>query len=295
MIFNKLTINDIPKLKKYLCGTMARVCDYTVGGVFIWRDYFDTYYCIEKDTLILKNTYDGTMTFSMPTGKCVDEVLSELFNHCKKEGRSLIINTATNDVVSRIERFFEIKCTPERDLSDYLYSSRNLSTFSGHKFNGQRNHINYFLNNNADYRIVPVNAENSELLIDFMRAYECEYKKDGEMFAEEIKKIREVLLNFDIYNQSGVYLEVSGEIVAFSLGEIVGDTLYVHIEKALSKYRGAYQMIVREFVKYHLERSNFEYVNREDDMGDEGIRRSKLSYHPLEIIEKFTVELLKRK
>lgn len=88
----------------------------------------------------------------------------------------------------------------------------------------------------------------------------------------------------------GAFIEVDGNIVAMSVGEVVNDTLYCHIEKANRDYHGAYQMIVREFASHILEKyPDVKYINREEDVGDEGLRKSKLSYHPIDLLDKYCV------
>ena len=109
-------------------------------------------------------------------------------------------------------------------------------------------------------------------------------------FSKKIDEILESIEKFKIYEQTGMALYADGYIIGFAIGEILNDTLFVHIEKADSEYRGAYQIIVNEFAKMHMN-YNIEYINREDDAGDENLRISKMSYHPCEIIKKYTVEI----
>jgi hypothetical protein len=115
--------------------------------------------------------------------------------------------------------------------------------------------------------------------------------KDSEYFREERDAVFEVLRNYEAYGFFGGVLRDAGEILAFSLGETVGDTLFVHIEKANPQRRGAYQAMVNEFAK-RFAGPGVKYINREEDCGDEGLRRSKLSYHPCRLVEKYLVETL---
>ena len=98
-----------------------------------------------------------------------------------------------------------------------------------------------------------------------------------------------MLENYKKYNMLGGVLRVNGKIIGYSIGEIIGDTLFDHIEKADISYHGAYQMLTNSFLKEFAADESVKYVNREEDCGDEGLRKSKLSYHPVELIEKNTI------
>ncbi len=99
----------------------------------------------------------------------------------------------------------------------------------------------------------------------------------------------EILKNYGAYGMSGGLLRAQGKVVGFSMGEVYKDTLYIHIEKADTAYRGSYQVLLNEFVKRFGAGTAF--VNREEDVGDEGLRISKLSYHPCEILKKSIVRI----
>ena len=165
----------------------------------------------------------------------------------------------------------------------------DLSTFKGKKFNGQRNHINKFKSLHPDYSFVEITKDNLNDIKEFFKKFTDLREMNGTE-TEESQKVLEVLDNFEIYKLTGYALKVGENIVAFSMGEVIGDVLFVHIEKADISYRGAYQMTVKEFA------SRFEnmatLINREDDSGDMGLRTSKLSYQPCEILDKYTVEIL---
>lgn len=287
--FNTLTLENAPTLRHFLCGDSERTCDFTFGGVVMWRRHFETCFAIADDTLILKNVYDGRVSFSMPVGKNPQGAVQLIREYCRENGVDAILNTVTETDCKTLENAFEIERKDERDLYDYLYSAESLSSFSGKKFNGQRNHINNFLANYPDFTVVEITDDNIRGLESFMCEYEKSTDKSSPVFRDELNMVREVLSQNSLYAQEGVFIEAGGKTVAFAMGEVVGDTLYVHIEKALSHVRGAYQMIVREFVRKLASKYDFTYVNREDDVGDEGLRRSKLSYHPLKLVQKYTV------
>ncbi len=295
--FQKLSLDDIPKIKQYFSFSnyngynkpSDRGCDNTIGGVFIWRDYFQTEYTVYSETLILKMKYlNGVTAFSVPLGNNVSFALIQIEDYCANERIPLVFCTVTKSDLLMLSEKYEYCSLSEKNWADYIYNAEDLSTFSGRKFNGQRNHINYFMKQYPDHSVLPISKDNISDVINFFNLYKIDNNSGTPIFLEEQRKVSEVLENYDLYSQSGCVIYVNGKVAAFSIGECIGDTLYVHIEKADVSYRGAYPMIVREFVRMYSD-CNVKYVNREDDSGDEGLRTSKLSYHPIEIIEKFTV------
>ena len=107
---------------------------------------------------------------------------------------------------------------------------------------------------------------------------------------ETRKKVLEVIDHYDRYGMTGGMLLAEGKIIGFSMGEILGDTIYIHIEKSIRDKKGAYQMLTNQYLKHYCTQ-DITYVNREEDMGDEGLRRSKNAYHPLKVLKKYTVEI----
>ena len=113
----------------------------------------------------------------------------------------------------------------------------------------------------------------------------------GSTEQEENRRVLEVLQNLDRYGMVGGVLTADGAIVGFSLGEIVNDTLFTHIEKADRNCKGAYQMLVNQFAAAYGS-GDVTYINREEDMGDPGLRRAKQAYHPVELLKKYVVEIM---
>jgi len=285
--FVKLDLNDIGEIKHYFEYSESRSCDYTVGGVFIWRDYYETEYAIFNETIIFKEKFhDGITAFSVPLGKDFDGSLVEIREYCRKTQIPLVFCRVTNEALEALKPFFVFDAKNERDWSDYLYEASDLISLKGRKYNGQRNHINHFKRTYPDYSFKRITESNIGDTIEFYKRVSDRKLETSDIFVEGKRKVYEVLENFDAYGFIGGVLHVAGEIVAFSVGGIQKDTLYVHVEKADTDYRGSYQMIVNEFAR-HFAVEGVLYINREDDAGDEGLRRSKLSYRPCEIIDKY--------
>ena len=127
-------------------------------------------------------------------------------------------------------------------------------------------------------------------VLAFLDRYAAGWDKAAPSFHEEVSKNREVLEHLSAYDMKGGVLRVDGGVVGFSLGEIVGDTLFTHIEKADRDYEGCYQMLVAQFAQ-RFAGGTAAFINREDDAGDLGLRASKLRYQPVALLEKFIVTI----
>ena len=305
LIFKKLGLSDIEIMKPYFLLSKNRACDNTVGGTFIWRDFFQMEYAAYKNNFIFKgkffisNENENITVFAMPLGKNTEEItdsLKQIESYCKENKIPMIICLATGEDIEIIEMLYKnINKSEEIGWSDYLYKASDLSTLAGRKYSGQRNHINYFKRTYENYDIKQINAENIDDARNFFEGYKNRHDKNLPALIEEAEKILEMLEsieNYRIYGQIGVVLYIDGAVAGFSIGEIINEILFVHIEKADLNYRGAYQIIVNEFVKQNINiNKNIIYVNREDDAGDENLKISKMSYHPCDIIKKYTVEI----
>ena len=214
-----------------------------------------------------------------------------IFEYCIAHNISAAFCAVTKRELEFYEAHYQIRdISFNRTWSDYLYEAERHRTFAGKKLSGQRNHVNKFLKTYDQWSFEPITKDN----IDEVRAF-CEEigqarAKESETYEAEQAVLNEVFSNLDAYGFFGNVLRVDGAIAAMAMGEIIGDTLFIHIEKASRAYFGAHQMIVREFANAH---TNDEvcYINREDDSGDEGLRTSKLSYQPCELLHKATIKL----
>ena len=176
-----------------------------------------------------------------------------------------------------------------RDTFDYLYEAEALKYFKGKKLSGQRNHVNRFLRTYGDeWSFSPLTAEDAADVEAFLVRYADATQKESTTFEEDLSKTREVLHTFADYGMVGGVLRVRGQVVGFSIGEVLGDTLFIHIEKADRTCEGGYQMLVSRFAQLYAV-DGVDYINREDDTGDPGLRTSKLSYKPVALLEKFAV------
>lgn len=285
-----LSLSDIPAVQPFLGYQHSRICDYSIGGIFMWREYFHTRFTIFEDTLLFQVRYlNGATAFPVPIGANQKAALEQIELYCRQNSIPLVFCTVPNNVLSLLkERYPDAEILPNRDWYDYLYRTQDLLEFRGKKYDGQRNHIHKFQKTCPGAVFREITEESLPRVREFYAAFAKAYEKPDPIAQEESSKVAELLEHYAEYGLFGGFLEVNGAIVSMSIGERVNDTLFVHIEKADIRYPGAYQVTVQEFLK-HFARSGDTFVNREEDVGDEGLRKSKLSYHPVELLEKSTV------
>ena len=291
MKFNKLTLDCIIALELFFRDNQCRICDCTVGGTFMWRDFHNTEYAIADETLYLKVSRPEP-AFAPPRGVGVGrESFERIRDYCAATGMPAQLCSVSKPVLKCILKMYpESRVWTDRVWSDYLYLSDDIVNLTGRKFSGQRNHINRFMREHPAWSFERVTEDNNADAMAFIGRFEQEYDSISPTYVEASRKALEVLDNLDLYGQFAGILYANGAIVGVSLGETVRDTLYVHAEKADTDYHGAYPMLVNQFARMFAT-EGIKYINREEDDGIEGLRTSKLSYHPTTLLEKYMVEL----
>lgn len=154
----------------------------------------------------------------------------------------------------------------------------------------KRNHVNHFAAENPDYVIEPLSDSNLEEVIDFFDHQGLAPDKSLSADYERLQ-VMDVLRHKDMYGFEGEVLSIPGRgVAAFTMGEVTGDTLYVHIEKMDHGTAGCGETISSHFVRSIMDKyPSVAYVNREEDTGDEGLRKAKLAYHPTKSLKKYNV------
>lgn len=279
----------------YFATQTDRFCDWTVGVTYLWRAPFHCHYAIEADCLLLSVQYDGVTYFTCPLG-CGDrdEAFRLLEKHCRDSGQALRFSPVSPaDTEDLRRRYGTVTVLANRDYYDYLYQYTDLATFAGRRYSGQRNHINQFIKRWPDWEYRSITREDVPTVKAFLQENNRRKATSEALSPAEITEESGCLQLLDIMHDlaeagipmTGGMLTVDNVIVAFSVGEQVGDTLYVHVEKGDTRYPGVYQLMVREYAA-HNGGEGILYINREDDAGDEGLRRSKLHYRPCALLEK---------
>lgn len=298
--FQPVTDEAALRLVDYLAGQPYRSCDYTIGAIYQWRAYFASAVAFVGPVAVLRADYpfpeDGH-SYMFPIGgggsAAIEAALDAVEEYTAALGIPLRYCAVpeAGAAVLRARYGARAVCTVHRDWADYLYMLDDLKTFPGKRFHGQRNHLNRFYKDNPGSRYVPITWDTLPRARAFLTEYVYRTPARSPIEAEEQCRAQELLEAVSLLQLQAGYLETArGDIVALSIGEVVGDTLYVHVEKARLDYPGAYQAIVSAFA-CHAAQPDTRYCNREDDSGEEGLRRSKEAYHPVAMIDKYWVNI----
>lgn len=287
--FQKITLEDRDRMKSYLSLQKTRSCEMTFANIYLWSRFYHVDYAIIEDTLVFRGQ-EETEFFDFPVGKPenVKKALAVLIQYCEEKGQDFVLGSITKEKEAWLQEMYPDKFEVEydRDAADYVYETEKLANLSGKKYHGKKNHINKFKKLYPDWSYETITNENVEecfqMALTWRRLNGCE--EDEEKNAEMCVTLNSLRL-FRELQLCGGLLRAAGEVVAFSIGEpVCDDTMVVHIEKAFSAVDGAYPMINQQFVLH--EAAGYAYVNREEDLGEEGLRRAKLSYHPVFMVEK---------
>lgn len=284
--FQPLTLQDIPRITPYFSYFHDRTCDFTVGGMFMWRSYFHMEYALHP-TGFYSRLYDenGQVFYNLPLAPRIGDALTEL---AEWTGGRLRFCTIPESYLPLFQdRFPGCQIEEQRDYFDYLYRADDLTTLAGKKYSPQRNRIHQFERSVDTWQFDPITPRNvSDVEAFFLQSYTTADRSSSAR--EENLRVLEVLRNLELYQMHGGVLWADGHIVGFSLGEILHDTLYTHIEKADRTCKGAYQMLTHQFAMRYAG-NGVQFINREEDMGDPGLRRAKSAYHPVTLLKKFVV------
>ena len=294
MLFQPITIENAHIVRQYYQHCDHRLCEYSVGVKLMWRGYLNACFTEAAGCLIVRSCTRGRTQFDYPIPGPegdVEEALRLIERWCTEKGYRLHLSPIPEDKAEKLlRRYPYMTVRSERAWKDYLYRAEDLATFAGRRYSGQRNHINKFRKNYPDTRFVELTAADAELIENFWRDYaEVFQKNDNDYARSELDHAQEMfrLLDQGWFVAGGLLLD--GRLIALSLGEKCGQTLQVHVEKALYQYAGVYPTMVQAFAAHYG--SDVQWINRQDDARDKGLRTSKLQYLPVELAGKMRLEV----
>ena len=294
MEFRRLDIEDKQTVQRYTLHGGYRNCDFAFANLYGWRFLYQTEIAEYGGFLLLRFYVGGELSYMFPLGEGdIRPVMEELMSDARTKGLPFAMYGLCKEKCYELESLFPGKFafTSRHDYSDYLYLRSDLSTLTGKKFQSKRNHVNKFRRSYPGYEFKPLSRSLVPECIELETLW-CRAKNCGEDRAlqNERKCMNAALSRFEELDISGGVLTVDGRIVGFTYGAPVNhDTFDTCVEKADTDYDGAYAMINHEFAKTIPEQ--YVYINREEDLGLEGLRKAKLSYQPHILLEKYRLEL----
>lgn len=288
--FKDITIQDKDTITSYTLNSCRRNCDLSFSNLCSWRFLYDTQFAIVDGFLVFKFWVDGELAYMMPVGEGnLKKVVNDLIEDAREAGSPFCMLGVCSCMREDLEAILpeQFTFTADRDYADYIYLRSDLSTLKGKKFQAKRNHINKFRNTYPNYEYSPITPERIQeclqLEAEWCKVNHCDQQEGT---GNERRALIYALHHFDELGLMGGILHADGKIVAFTFGMPINkETFGVHVEKADTNVDGAYAMINYEFANRIPEQ--YIYINREEDLGLEGLRRAKLSYQPETILEKY--------
>ncbi len=268
-------------------------CEYTFGNIMMWHEVYKNKIAQFEDFLVTCSHGDQIM-FAFPAGEGdLKKIVLEMESYAASLGQKLKIFGVTEKSMDALEKLFPGKFTftMHRGSCDYIYLTEKLAQLKGKKFHGKRNHIAAFEKAFPQWKYHEIGKSNIDLCIDMNRRWEKEnLERNPRDLSNEQKAISIAFENFFDLGLVGGFITANDSVVAYTIGEEINSEVFcTHIEKAFGDVRGAYPIINREFAKNTI--CSYKYVNREEDLGEEGLRKAKLSYQPDILLEKYTAEV----
>ena len=283
--FREITLEDKPLLEEILQNSKEVSCENTFVNLFVWQKAYNNQIALKNGNLFIKYGTEADESYRLPIGGDLEEGLREIIRHCG--GKYPVFWSPINEDFSRLPKWFSEKyhIVPTPDSFDYIYLQKDLAELGGKKYHSKRNHISAF-SKKYDWRYEEINQTNLESIKQCAEKWYAENQDRLDKYAlAERDGIKTVLDNLKMLNVTGGAVFVDTAAVAFTLGTPINDKVFdIFAEKALPEFATAYTVINNEFAKTL---KSFKYINREDDMGIEGLRRAKLSYKPEVILEKY--------
>lgn len=268
---------------------------FNFTNLFMWRSAYQIMWAVEDQVLYLKAIWDEEEFALQPIGpeEKMQQAIANWLAYFKEKNEPFFMYGVEKSMALELEKYSEAEFVIEedRDNFDYVYHSEDLIHLAGRKYHSKKNHLNSFKKSYPEAEYRPITEE---LITQCKLNINGWYKKHGTfddpILTTERNAIIEVLNNFDYLNLQGGALILDHRVVAFTFGEELNtDTAVIHVEKADPDVRGAYSAINQGFVEAAW--PHLTYINREEDMGLEGLRKAKNSYKPIKMIEKFNVKI----
>lgn len=265
------------------------ICDRSAGNVLMWESELDTELVTVDGHVAVAEHCGRNLCFSPAAG--APDAVPTVRALLDAYGTPLRLCPIGEDEKAPLEAAFgaRIRFDANDGAADYIYNAADLRQFCGKSYHTQKNHVNAFLREHPDYRFEPLTAESEAALTAFFDAYTAADDDDSASAKEEIAACRRILPLLGVLPLDTRLLTDGGRILGFTVMEKIGDTLMIHIEKGLPAVRGVYPMLVTLEANAY---PDVRFVNREEDDGNEGLRRSKQSYHPVRLLQKYYAEIV---
>lgn len=293
--FRQVKLEDKELIDSYIKKQNSKSCSISFANIYLWEPHYKVTFTIVENMLVFRSNGEKPY-FSFPIGGGdVKKAIDFMMEYCKEMNLEFKMYGVTQEQFHVIEELYpgEFQVEYNRDEANYVYETEKLINLSGKKYHGKKNHINKFKRLYPDWQYEDITDENLEECIEMAYGW----RKENDCDTNELKKVEfcvslNALKKLKELELIGGLIRAEGKVVAITVGEpLTNDTFVIHIEKAYAGVEGAYPMINREFLAHHA--TDYMYVNREEDTGAEGLRKAKLSYKPVFMVESGYVTKIK--
>ena len=292
--FLPLTVPLLAKITPMLAESEQMLCDYTPGGLlFGMRRLYSPTVCVRGEALYISVLSDDRThrEYLLPTS-IGEESLERLAQYAGESPRPLVLH-GTAKGAECAARYFRSGYEVSDELCDYVYDAQALASLEGPKYHTQRTNIRKFEREHDSWSYERIDPRNLAEAVAFADRLFASIEDDGSRFFRAgVEIVYDALANLDALSLRGGLLRADGEVCGVAVGFVKHGMLYIHVLRADRAMWGAWNMLCREFVRDNL--ADIEYVNMEDDLGDEGIRRMKMSYSPIEFIKRAKTAIIRK-
>lgn len=293
--FQKLELSQREYLNSYLFRARKHGCEYSFANMFLWGRQKAA---VRDGFLLRMSHFDRKIVYPFPVGEGdIKQALDAVIHDAAARGIPCCLATMTEEECQLVEKLYPgaFRFYSDRDSYDYVYAIDDLADLKGRKFQKKRNHLNRFRQNHPDAKIVPLDESNRVQAFFLAQKWyqsRCEAEPDRDHHLEQLA-LHRAFAFWQQLGMEGVVLIEQGKALAFAMGSrLDDDTFDIHFEKALDTVDGAYAAVNQGFAAYLREKyPEVKWLNREDDLGLEGLRKAKLSYCPDHMVEKFWARL----
>ena len=286
--FKRLELSDKAKYDNYLMNCGERGCEYSFVNLFLWGRQKAAFV---NDFLVVQSQFDRRCVYPFPVGQGdVAPVLDAIIADARERGIPCCLTSLTAAECDLLERRYpgRFRFHPIRDNFDYVYDIDGLADLKGRKYQKKRNHLHRFRDAHPDCTFLPMEQWDMAAISEMLHAWYDSHKAanpDTNYHLEEVAIERALRFRKEL-GLEGLALMEGDRLLAFTLGSRLNpDTFDIHFEKAIEE--SAYAAINQGFAQYLRDKyPELRFLNREDDMGLEGLRKAKLSYTPDHMIEK---------
>ena len=288
--FQPIRPEDLEKYSPFLHSGKSRGCEYSFANLFLWGRQKAA---VVDGQMVLFSQFNRKTVYPYPAGAGEKKpILEAIIRDAQERGIPCRITGLDSDDIAEMEEMFpeQFSYHCDRDSYDYVYAIDDLADLKGRKYQRKRNHYNRFRESHPDYTIEPITQENIPQVRQMLEDWYAQRKQtdpNGDYLMEQ-SAIYRALRHYDQLGLEGIVLMYEDRILAMTIGSRLAPNTYdIHFEKACAEADTAYTVINCEFARFLRARHpEIQFLNREDDLGIEGLRKAKLSYYPHHLVEK---------